>query len=72
MIIIAGLILAFVLILVFSNRATRHCRWREDRRGDGAGARKYRCMACGAVAFTTTGKPPSDCRADTAGQTRDE
>lgn len=65
MIVVAGLIIAFVLILVFSNRATRQCRWREDRSGDRDGHKKFRCIACGAVAFTSTGKPPLDCRAGT-------
>ncbi|MRU15160.1 hypothetical protein FDP25_06925 [Roseovarius sp. A21] len=63
MIVVAGLILAFILILIFSNRRTRACRWREDRRGDRDGQRKYRCMACGAEAFTSNGKPPLDCLA---------
>lgn len=68
MIVVAGLVLAFVLILIFSNPATRACRWREDRTGgpgDGEGARRFRCMACGAEALTRTGKPPAECRADT-------
>ncbi|MEQ9261506.1 MAG: hypothetical protein RIG84_20650 [Roseovarius sp.] len=61
MIVVAGLILAFVLIVIFSNRATRGCRWREDRSADHDGKRMYRCAACGAVAFTSTGKPPLVC-----------
>lgn len=64
MIIIVGLLIAFILIVIFSNPATRRCRWREDRRGDHDGARKYKCIACGATAFTTTGKPPLDCKAN--------
>jgi hypothetical protein len=64
LIIVLGLILAFILILIFSNRRTRACRWREDRRGDRDGQRKYRCMACGAEAFTSNGKPPLDCLAN--------
>ena len=64
MIVVAGLLLAFILILIFSNPATRACRWREDRTGDRGGQKKFRCMACGAEAFTSTGKPPLDCRAD--------
>ncbi len=62
MLIIIGLILAFVLVLIFSNRRTRNCRWREDRAQDVGGARYYRCMACGGEAFTTNGKPPLDCQ----------
>ncbi|RKF14077.1 hypothetical protein D6850_12975 [Roseovarius spongiae] len=73
MIIVVGLLLAFVLILVFSNRRTRYCRWREDRTRDEGGARYYHCMACGAETFTTTGKPPRDCLAETSGKRdRDE
>jgi len=64
LIIVLGLILAFILILIFSNRRTRACRWREVRRGDRDGQRKYRCMACGAEAFTSNGKPPLDCLAN--------
>lgn len=64
MIIVAGLILAFVLIAIFARRETRNCRWREDRSADSGDARKFRCMACGAEAFTTTKKPPLDCRAN--------
>lgn len=63
MIIIAGFILAFVLILIFSNRSTRDCRWRAERSGDRDGQRKYRCATCGAVSFTETGKPPRVCLA---------
>lgn len=61
MVVAAGLILAFVLIVIFANRETRACRWREDRRGNRGGERMYRCAACGAVAFTRTGKPPLVC-----------
>jgi len=63
LIIVVGLIVAFVLIVIFSNRRTRYCRWRQDRRADVGGLRKYRCMACGAEAFTSTGKAPLDCKA---------
>ncbi|QIE46482.1 hypothetical protein G5B38_13655 [Pseudohalocynthiibacter aestuariivivens] len=62
MVIVVGLLAAFVLVLVFSNRRTRNCRWREDRAADVGRARCYRCMACGAEAFTTNGKPPLDCQ----------
>ena len=62
MIIIVGLIIAFVLVVIFSNRATRNCRWREARSGDHDGQRLFRCMACGAEAFTKDGKPPLHCK----------
>ena len=64
MIVVAGLVLAFILVLIFSNRRTRNCRWRAERSGDRDGASKYRCAYCGAVAFTATGKPPTLCLAD--------
>ncbi len=63
MVIVVGLIVAFVLVLIFSDRRTRNCRWREDRTLEAGDARAYRCMACGALDHTTTGKPPKDCKA---------
>ncbi len=63
MVIVVGLIVAFILLLIFSDRKTRSCRWREDRTLDAGSGRAYRCMACGAQASTTTGKPPKDCKA---------
>ncbi|MCQ0092067.1 hypothetical protein [Roseovarius sp. M141] len=64
MVIVVGLIVAFVLVLIFSDRKTRNCRWREDRTLDAGNGRAYRCMACGALTHTTDGKPPKDCKAD--------
>ncbi|KAA0912466.1 hypothetical protein FLO80_15480 [Aquicoccus porphyridii] len=65
MIIVAGLILAFILILIFSNRTTRHCRWRAQGVAED-GARDFRCMACGARTTTPDGSPPKVClRPDT-------
>jgi hypothetical protein len=63
--IVIGLLIAFVLVAVVArrNKATRKCRWREDRTGDRGALRKYRCAACGAEAFTSTPGPPKDCRA---------
>ncbi len=60
-----GFIIAFVLILIFSNRRTRQCKWRADRRRDANGQSCYRCMVCGAESFTSEGKPPKDCLAKT-------
>jgi hypothetical protein len=60
-IVVIGLIVAFILIVIFANRRTRACRWREDRRGDLPGKRKFRCAACGAETFTETGRPPAIC-----------
>ncbi|MDR9392918.1 hypothetical protein [Roseovarius sp. SYSU LYC5161] len=64
MIVVVGLIVAFILIVIFSNPRTRACRWREDRRHPDPGKTRYRCMACGAVTATTNGKPPKDCHAE--------
>ncbi|SFE30466.1 hypothetical protein [Roseivivax sediminis] len=59
MVVIVGLIVAFVLIAIFSNRATRACRWREYRHSDTEAT--WSCVFCGAK---TTGKPgetPKSC-----------
>nr|WP_298837617.1 hypothetical protein [uncultured Roseobacter sp.] len=62
--IVIGLIIAFVVVAIFArrNRATRRCRWREDRTGDRGALKKYRCAACGATGFSATGGPPRDCK----------
>ena len=64
MIVVAGRLIAFVLLLIFSNGKTRRCRWREDRTRDEGGARYMRCLACGAETFTKNGKPPEICLSD--------
>ena len=64
MIIVVGLALAFVLLLIFSNRQTRRCRWREDRTRDEVGTRFMYCLTCGAETFTKDGKPPKVCLSD--------
>lgn len=61
MFVVIGLIVAFVLIAVFSNRATRYCRWRE-RRSDGDST--WTCIYCGATLRGARGQPPSDCYRD--------
>ncbi len=65
MIVVVGLIIAFGLVLILSNRRTRACRWRADRRQDRGGESCFNCMTCGAQVFTSTGKPPLDCVANT-------
>ncbi|MDA3858256.1 MAG: hypothetical protein PF480_08485 [Roseovarius sp.] len=65
MIVVVGLIIAFALVLILSNRRTRSCRWRADRRQDREGESCFNCMTCGAQVFTSTGKPPLDCVANT-------
>nr|WP_120500299.1 hypothetical protein [Roseovarius sp. EL26] len=61
MIIPIGLLAAFILVLLFTNRRTRNCRWRENRKDNQPGAYKYKCMTCGAEVFTSNAKPPLDC-----------
>ena len=48
MIVAVGLVIAFVLVLIFSNRQTRNCRWREKRRNDRDCLRYYHCVSCAA------------------------
>lgn len=55
MLVLIGLILALVLIALFSDRATRACRWREYR---GPEETRWRCIHCGAE---TTGARPRTC-----------
>ena len=50
MIIIVGLIIAFVLVLIFSNRSTRNCRWRRIGFEADHGRYSFRCAACGSEA----------------------
>lgn len=67
MFIVIGLIVAFVLVVLFSRPDMRRCRWRADRRGDRDGHAKFVCVACGAVTFTDDGKPPRFCAEKTKG-----
>ena len=61
MIIIAGLILAFVLILIFSNRGTRQCRWRPYRMSGCDTRTRWRCVSCGAEVTGEASTPPPRC-----------
>lgn len=61
MLVVVGLIAAFILVLVFSNRATRGCRWREYRVGTSGPHRRWHCVACGAEVFTSDDSPPKIC-----------
>lgn len=58
MIVIAGLILAFVLLLIFSRPATRQCRWREYPK---EAQSEWRCVFCGAATLGETGRRPKAC-----------
>ncbi|PWE36019.1 hypothetical protein DD563_08655 [Pelagicola sp. LXJ1103] len=68
MIVVAGLLIAFLLVLLVSNRRTRMCRWRQDRLHDKDGQRAWRCAACGAWDFTRGEKPPKECCKTTPGR----
>ena len=59
LIVIVGLIVAFVLIAVFSNRATRACRWREYRQSDTEAT--FTCVHCGAKTTGSPGQTPDTC-----------
>lgn len=59
--IVIGLILAFVLVAVFSNRKTRQCRWRADRSLDNDAGHYFRCMHCGAETRVRDVRPPQIC-----------
>ncbi|SHH30768.1 hypothetical protein [Cognatishimia maritima] len=59
--IVIGLILVLVIMALLSNRKTRGCRWRMDRSQNRDGRTYFKCMACGAEAFTLNGQPPKGC-----------
>ena len=61
MLIPIGLILAFILIALFANRATRGCRWRQDRPNAQSGGMAWHCAACGAKTQTKDRAPPKRC-----------
>jgi len=61
MIVVAGLILAFLLILIFSNRRTRSCRWREYRPSGCDTRTRWRCVSCGAEVVSDGATPPRQC-----------
>ncbi|WP_375259228.1 hypothetical protein [Citreimonas sp.] len=65
MLVVVGLIVAFVLIAVFSNRGTRACRWREYPKADDS---VWTCVNCGATTRGPVGKAPRTCFRD-GGQT---
>jgi len=58
MLVVVGLIIAFVMIAVFSNRATRACRWREYPGEDDS---RWTCVHCGAETRGPRGAPPRRC-----------
>ena len=65
MFVVIGLVVAFVLIVIFSDTGTKNCRWREDHTRDEDGQRYYHCMACGHETFAQIGARPKICYAGT-------
>ncbi|WP_375689094.1 hypothetical protein [Pseudooceanicola sp. LIPI14-2-Ac024] len=61
MIYLVGLVVAIVLVAIFSKPEMRGCRWRADRSRDRDGQAFWRCAACGSETFTDNGKPPDLC-----------
>lgn len=66
--ILAPIIFGVVAYFAWRNRGTRGCRWRADRTGDKGALRKYRCMACGAEAFTAAKGAPRGCKSGLGGK----
>lgn len=58
---VIGLLVAFVLVILLSNRKTRNCRWRMDRARNQGDQTFFVCMACGAEVLTEDGQPPKIC-----------
>jgi len=63
MLVVVGLIIAFVLVAIYSRRETRICRWREYRQSDEEPRTRWRCAACGAELVTPAGEVPKVCLA---------
>ncbi len=58
MIVVVGLVIAFVVMLFLYNPATRNCRWREHRKD---GQSTWRCIQCGAETIGPIGEKPTEC-----------
>ncbi len=66
MLVAAGLLVAFVLVVLLGRPGMRQCRWREDRSA-GVDGTLWRCAACGASTPGARGRPPRRClKGDTA------
>ena len=59
--IVIGLMLAFILLAVFSNRGMRQCRWRAHRRTEDV---LWRCAFCGAETVRPPDAKPDMCLRD--------
>ncbi|ETX29945.1 hypothetical protein [Roseivivax isoporae] len=64
MLTLIGLVVAFVLVAVLTNRATRACRWREYRHSDTEST--WTCVQCGARTTGIRGRAPETCLRDNA------
>ena len=63
MIFAVGLVVAFVILLLYNrkHRDRRLCRWREYRQGD---VSRWTCIHCGAETEGKRGEPPQLCLRD--------
>lgn len=59
MIAVIAIGIALILVTVFSNPATRACRWREFPAD--AGQSRWHCVTCGAEIEAPRGKRPRRC-----------
>ncbi|MEM1352758.1 MAG: hypothetical protein AAGF27_10460 [Pseudomonadota bacterium] len=62
---VIGLLIAFVLVAIYTHRTmgTRNCRWRAAREKDRDGLHYYYCAACGAETLTESPTVPKVCHA---------
>ena len=65
--ILAPIVFGVVAYLAWRNREVRGCRWRADATGNKGALRMYRCVACGAEAFTAKDGPPLSCKKGVGG-----
>jgi len=58
----SGALLLCWWLIVRLPRKTRKCKWRRDARRQKTTLLKWSCAKCGADAFSTTRKPPKECK----------
>jgi hypothetical protein len=61
MIYLLGLVIAFILLLIYSNPETRLCRWREYRAKEVSEESRWTCIHCGATVQGPRGEAPRVC-----------
>ena len=65
LVMVAAGILVFLLmwwLIVRRPRRKNACKWRRDRSGQRPTLTKWTCKSCYAEAYTSTRKPPVDCK----------